>query len=77
MVLPVTPQRYCIDIGYIPCTVHFIPLTHLFCKWKFVPLNLSQLFLFSSTPLPSGKGFFLCIYNSVSVLFCLYTCFVF
>ena len=30
---------------YIPHTVHFIPMTHLLCNWKFVPLNLCHLFL--------------------------------
>ena len=28
-----------------PPIVHFIPVTHLLCNWKFVPLNLSHLFL--------------------------------
>ena len=28
-----------------PPTVHFIPITLLLCNWKFVPLNLSHLFL--------------------------------
>ena len=26
--------------------VYFIPVTHLFCNWKFVPLNFPHLFLF-------------------------------
>ena len=29
-----------IIIGYIPNTVHFISVTHLFCSWKSVPPNL-------------------------------------
>ena len=32
-------------IDHIPLTVHFIPVTCLFCNWKlFVPLNLSHVF---------------------------------
>ena len=34
----VTRQRYYIIIDYIPHTVHFIQVTHLFCNWKFLPL---------------------------------------
>ena len=33
-----------IIIDYIPHTVHFIPVAHLFWDWKFVPLNLPYLF---------------------------------
>ena len=45
-------------------------MIHLFCKWKFVPFNLSQLFFFSLPTLTLGNYLFvLCIYNSVSVLF--------
>lgn len=36
---PVTMQRYYIITDYIPHTIHFIPVTHLFCNWKFVHLN--------------------------------------
>ena len=40
-------QIYYITIGYIPHTVHFKPMTHSFCIWKFEPLNLPHLlFLF-------------------------------
>ena len=57
-------------------TVHFIPVTHLFCNWKFVPLNLTHLLL--SSPHPSSKHLFvLCIYNSFFVLLCLFICSVF
>ena len=31
-------------IDYIAHTVHFIPMTHLVCNWKLIPLNLSHLF---------------------------------
>ena len=34
---------------YVPYTVH--TMTHLFYNWKFVPLNLPHLFLFSPQPL--------------------------
>ena len=34
------------NFDYIPHTVHFIPMTHLFCNWKLIPLNLLHLFLF-------------------------------
>ena len=44
-------QRYYIIIDYIPHTVHFIPVTHLLCSWKFVPLNRPHPFL--SSPHPS------------------------
>ena len=33
---------------YVPHTVHFIPMTHLFCNWKDVPLNLPHLFGFET-----------------------------
>ena len=46
-------------------TVHFTPMTHLFCNWKCV-LNGSHLFLSSSNRPPSGNHLcVLCIYNSV------------
>ena len=48
----VSMLRYCTVTDYIPHTVHFIPVTHLFCNWKFVP-NLPYLCLSSLHPLPS------------------------
>ena len=57
-------QSYCIVVGYTLHTAHFIPVTHLFCNWKFVPPNLPHLFLPSPMPLPSGNHLFvLCTYN--------------
>ena len=57
-----------------PTLVHFLPLTHLLCNWKFVPLNSSPV---SFLPTPSSNHLFvLCIYNSVSAS-CLFICFVF
>jgi len=53
-------------------------MTHLFCNWKFVPLNPPHLFhssLFSSHL--GNHLFVLCIYESVSVLPWLLICFVF
>ena len=32
-------QSYYNIIEYNPQTVHFIPVTHLFCNWNFAPLN--------------------------------------
>ena len=43
----VTIKWYYIVVDYIPHMVHFIFITHLFCNWKFVPLNLLHLFLSS------------------------------
>ena len=40
-------QRYYIITDCLPHTVHFIPMTHLFCNWKSVPLNLPHLCLSS------------------------------
>ena len=41
-------------------------MTHLFCKWKPVSLNLSPLSLYSPHPISSGNHvFILCIYESV------------
>ena len=77
----VTIKSYYVIIDYILHTVHFTPMTHLFCNQKFVPFNLPQLFLLSPTPtrlLPSGNHLFvLCIYDCVSVLLCLSICFIF
>ena len=42
-----TVQRYDLIFYYIPHTVPFIPMTQLFCNWKFMPLNLPHLFLYS------------------------------
>ena len=47
MLPSVTIQKYYIIIDYIPHTVHFIPLTHLFCNWRFALLNLPHWYLFS------------------------------
>ena len=63
-------------VDYIPYAVHYISMTYLFYKWKFVPLILFICFTLPPFPLP------LSITNlfSVSVslfLFCLFICFVF
>ena len=47
--LPVTIQTYNIVTQYISHTIFFISVCHLFCNWKFVPLNLPHLFLSSTT----------------------------
>ena len=65
-------------IDHLPCTVHFIPVTHLFCNGKFVPLNLPYLFLSSpQLTLLWQHLFVLCIYDSLSVQSCLFICFGF
>ena len=77
-IVTVVIQRYYIVIDYIPDIVHFIPMTHLLCNWKFVPLDLPHLFIFSFIPLSSGTHMLvLFIHQSVSVLLCLFICFVF
>ena len=51
-------------------------MIHLFCNWKFVPFNLSQLFFFLSPPWPLATTYFF----SVSVtlfLFCFFHLFFF
>ena len=40
-------QRYYITINSVPHTAHLVPVLHLFCNWKFVPLNLTHIFLSS------------------------------
>ena len=40
-------QRYYNNIDYIPHIVHFTPMTHLFCNWKFIGLNFPHLFHWS------------------------------
>ena len=58
-----------------PHTVHFVPVTYLFCKWKFI-LNLSHLFLSFPVLLPPRNLLFvLCIYDCFVIfgyLFCFF-----
>ena len=62
-----------IVIEYISHTVHFIPLTHFFYNWKFVPLNLSHLFL--SSPLLLSPLATTCLLSlSIAVFLFCYTC---
>lgn len=43
----VTLQRYYVVVAYIPHTVPFIFIAHLFCNWKFVALiSFTYFFLF-------------------------------
>ena len=53
---------------YVPHIVLFMPLPHLFCNCRSVPLNLHPLLLSPSTH-PDNYLFVLCIYDSVH-LFC-------
>ena len=45
----ITYHRYGSSIDYIPYIVYYIPLTYLFYRWKFVPLNplIQNIFSFS------------------------------
>ena len=65
-------------IDYIPHTVYFIPVSRVYCNWKFVLLNLFYLFLSSPNPLCSVNHLFtLCIYNRFSfVIFVHLLCFL-
>ena len=66
----VSPYKDTTVIDYIPHTVRFIPMTHLFCNWKLVPLKSPSPISFLSPPLPLVTTcLVLCIYNSVSVMF--------
>ena len=71
-------QRYYTIINCIPHTVHFITVTHLFCNWKFVPLNIPPLFLPSPylPPLRQPSDYSL-THDCVSVLLFLFLGFVF
>ena len=53
----------------------FIPMTHLFCNWEFVPPNLPHLFLSSPYPPPLGNQLLVSLY--VYLCFCLVTLFFF
>ena len=44
-----------IVIDYILHTVYFIPVSHLYCNWKFVLLNLFYLFLSSPKMINQDK----------------------
>ena len=53
------------------------PLTHIFCNWQFVPLNLPHLF---SPPPPASCLTITCLFFVSITLFlfcCLFICFVF
>ena len=53
----------------------FIPMTHLFCNWEFVPPNLPHLFLSSPYPPPLGNQLLVSLY--VYLCFCLFKLFFF
>ena len=73
-----SPYKDYIVIDYILHNVFVMPITHLFCIWKFVPLNLPHLFFSSSNfnPLqqPSACSRDL---QLIFVLLHLFTCFNF
>ena len=67
---PRVTTHHSIIIDWSPHTVHFIPVIHLFCNWKFISLNFPHLFHLYLFPLTITSLF------SVSVtqfLFC-YVC---
>ena len=66
-----------IVIDYIPHTVHFITMTHLFCNWNFIPLNLPYLFFSSPNPIPLEITCLFSASITISVLLHLFICFVF
>ena len=70
----VTIPKYCVIIDNIPDVIRFIPMTHLFCKWKCVPLNFPRLFHSSSHLPPLWQPPVLRIYDCF--LFCLFLLFL-
>ena len=69
--LVICHQRCYKIIDYIPHTVHFILMTHLFFNWKFVPLNSPYLFP-PSTPAPLAT---ICFFSvSMTLFLCCYVC---
>ena len=71
-------QSYDNIIDYIPYVVRFITVIYLFYNWKFVLRNSLHLFHPYSFPLLAALNeFVLCIYESVSILLCLFIFFVF
>ena len=67
--LPITKQKYYVIIDYIPYTVDFIPMTHLFYNWKLVLYSLSTMFLLTKSNLSPLAMTFL---FSVSMTLCCY-----
>ena len=64
-------------IDYILYTVHYIPMTYLFYNRKFVPLNLlHQCPPLQPLPTLVTNSLFSVIYDSVSVVFCLFIYFI-
>ena len=71
-----TIQRYYIVTDCTPHAVHFVPMIHVFCNWKFVPDNLPHLFLSPSPPLANICFVLcLCIYTLIYASLCLF-CFL-
>ena len=67
---------YYLIIDCIPHTVYFVPMIHLFCNWKSLPLNLPYLLFSFPHPLTLGNHLLvLCISDSVSLW--LFICSVF
>ena len=73
----VTTQKYYVTSDYISYSICYIPVSHLFCNWKFVPLFPSPLLPTSPPPHPLWQPPVVCTYDSVSVLSCEFIYFVF
>ena len=56
----------------LPHTIHFVPITYVFCNWKLVPQSPSPI-SFISPPLPSDTLTFLFSLSMTSFLSC-YVC---
>ena len=66
-------QSYYNIIDHIPYAVLYILIVYLIYNWKFVFLNPLYLLQHTHNPLPCGNhSFFLCTYESVFILFCLF-----
>ena len=55
---------------YSSHTMHFLPVTHLFCNWNFIPLSLSHMF-FSSPHSPSPLAT-ACLFSVYVILYLFY-----
>ena len=59
-----------------PHAVHFIPVTHLSCNWKFVSSpSPSPISFFPSCPSPLATTYLFSVFMTVSILLCSFICF--
>ena len=59
-------------LAIFPHTIHFVPITHVFCNWKLVPLNLPHLF--HSFPHPSPQTLTFLFSLSMTLFLSCYVC---